>query len=148
MKELTARLRAIAWRLAWADFTYALNPAMIADMLGVQPHIALRARNSAEYSQYTEELRQEWLKRAGNEFQADIERLKTGLGALVPRALQVLSQALDDEKPDIRLRAAQEVIDRDGNFPKVSKVQTVSDKPVLPDVDGEIVNEFHKHLVQ
>jgi hypothetical protein len=132
-----------AWRLANADFSYGLNPDMTAYSLELTPKMASRLRSRVAYKARIEELKAEWMRRVSGQMGDEIERLRASISSLVPQAIEVLRNSLSD--PETSLRAAQEILDRDGRLPKVSRLQQESrEQAVLPEVSKEIAAEFHK----
>ena len=79
--------------------------------------------------------------------QGSAEKLKMAMSSLVPKSIEVINRSLDDPKSEVALRAAQEVLDRDGRMPKVSKVQgAAQESSAIPDVDPVTAEEFKKHI--
>lgn len=133
----------LAWRLANADFSFGMNPELTAHTLSISRPDAAKARLSKTYKARIAELKSELNRSIQGQISAESEKLRMGIATLVPRAVEVLSQALND--PDNQIRAAQEILDRDGRLPKVSRVQQETrEQSVLPEVDKSILEEFHK----
>lgn len=135
----------LAWRLANADFTFDMNPDLTAHTLNISRPDASKARRSRAYKERIAELKADLNASIQGKILAEAEKLRVGLSTLVPRAIETMTNALADEDPAIRIRAAQEILDRDGRLPKVSRIQQeTKEVPVLPEVDKSIMDEFHK----
>lgn len=134
-----------AWKLALADFLYGLNPNLTAATLSIPVSAANKARNHPAYQERIQELKEDMNRRLERELGADAEKMRVALSARVPEAMEVLAEALRSKDPNIRIRAAQEILDRDGRLPKVSRVQNEQkDARVLPQFDAQLLDEFHQ----
>lgn len=100
-------------------------------------------RQTRNYKERIMELQTQLNRKLENVIQEESEKLRAGLASMVPRALEVLNTSLSDSEGQIALRAAQEILDRDGRMPKVSRIQTsIETENPLGDVDADTVNEF------
>ena len=130
----------IAYRVANADWFYLQSPNVTNMNLGISNAAGRKARDSQVYRERMEELK----RLDGNRNVADAERVRSAMSALVPQAMRELENALNDEKGEVRIKAAVEILDRDGRLPKVSRIQNEGrDGAALPAVDPEIIKEFH-----
>lgn len=137
-----------AWRLAQADVYYALDSHITNSLLSIEDKDAARIRRSKDYQENLQRLTESLEAHNRNLYAKDAEKLRIALSSMVPKAVEVLYSNLNSDDENVRLRAAQEVLDRDGRMPKVSKVQnTVDDKSVLPEPEQSIIDEFHKNMV-
>lgn len=135
------RIHAI--RLANADFFYALDPDLSAHMLNISPEEAFRARKNPVYDERLNQLENEEMGQLRRTMKEDTDKLRLALQAKVPRAMEVLDEALWSGDMNVAVRAAQEVLDRDGRMPKVSRLQTApADENTMPDVEPKLLAEF------
>lgn len=140
------RIREIhAVRLAAADFYYALNPNVTAHLLNISPEDAAKARKHPSYLERIKELEQEDFSQLRKTMREDTERLRSAMSSLVPEAIEVMAKSLRSTDGQIALRAAQEVLDRDGTMPKVSRLQTTpAESDAMPDVEPKLLAEFQE----
>jgi hypothetical protein len=135
-----------AQRLAAADFFYALNPSLSAHLLNISPEDALKARKHPGYERRLAELTEDMNATMRRSLKEDTEKLRLALQSMVPKALEVMNSALYGDDSNVGLRAAQEVLDRDGRMPKVSRLQTTPvDEGAMPDVEPKLLAEFMPH---
>ena len=141
------RIKLVAARLAPADFMYLLGEKATSDMLGIDEKDAKKARKTPEYASRIKELEEDYRDWVSQAMQGSAEKLKMAMSSLVPKSIEVINRSLDDPKSEVALRAAQEVLDRDGRMPKVSKVQgAAQESSAIPDVDPVTAEEFKKHI--
>lgn len=133
----------LAHRLANADFHYMLGDELTANLLRIDPKVAAKMRKTQHYRERVSVLQGMMDKSMTELMRKDADRLRLAMSDMMPQAIEVIRQKLADSDPAIALRAAQEVLDRDGRMPKVSKMQTsLNDASTLPDVDPEVAKEF------
>lgn len=135
-----------AHRLACADFLYGMNPDDTAVICRLQPSQAKSLRKSKPYKGQMENLKLEHLVNLKRKMEKSAEEINEGvkqrMAQLVPAAIERLADQLQDEGL-VGLQASREILDRDGRFPKVSRVQsTIEDKRTMPDASDSLLQEF------
>lgn len=143
LKRLTPQQRTLqAHRLAAADFYYAMSPERTAVVMRLTSSQAKSLRKSKPYQSMIDNLQQEMGSTLKRDMKIESERIKQRMAELVPMAIERLHDQLEDNGI-VGLQAAREIMDRDGRFPKVSRVQsTIEDKRTMPDVDDALLSEF------
>jgi hypothetical protein len=143
MKRNPALDSAKAFRLAAADFYYALDPSVTASLCNITKPLAARLRNSEAYRDHLDSLVAQDKIQVKEKMSKDSDRIRGALAAMVPQALEVMRGHLEESDGVVSLQAAREILDRDGRMPKVSRVQTQQEiVSKIPDVDADILAEF------
>jgi len=136
-----------AYKLASADFFYAMDPNTTADLVGMETSIASRVRTTKFYKDHICRLEMEHRRKIESKMNEDAEKLRASLSTMVPKALEVLNKSLADPEGQTALRAAQEILDRDGRMPKVSRIQTTQEQQnPLGEVDKKTIDEFKGYV--
>lgn len=143
MKRNPALDSARAFRLAAADFYYALDPNVTASICKIPKPLAARLRASDVYKDHLESLVAQDAAQVKEKMSKDSEKIRGALAALVPQAIEVMRGHMEDGDGVVSLQAAREILDRDGRMPKVSRVQNQQEiVSKIPDVDQNILDEF------
>jgi hypothetical protein len=136
-------------RLVEMDIMGGQTVPELCEALGVSAPSLSKMRDTDEYKRMMDKAKRDSERQTQARLKESIVLTKTKLATFANEAIDILIELAAAGKPEVRLKAACEILDRDGRFAKVSRMMNVRQgedgAPMLPeDTAAEILSALSK----